>query len=92
MKRLKRWLLSIKDEYKWLDIDEKEQLTFYTDKIAKRSDLVVIYKSNPFAHISHFFTVKNNSFWYEYTDSEKERYGLKIYQKMELPKLISLMN
>jgi hypothetical protein len=86
---LKRWLLSIKDEYKWYDIDEKEQLTFFTDKFAKKGDLTVIYKSSPLAYISHLFTVKDSS-RYEYANSDKEKYQMEIYKKFELPQPISL--
>lgn len=86
---MKRWLLSIKDQYKWFDIDEKEQLTFFADKFAKKGDVILIYKSSPLAQFSHLFTVKDSSM-YEYANSEKERYKFKIYEKLALPKPIAL--
>lgn len=86
---MKRWLLSIKNEYKWFDIDEKEQLTFFADKFVKEGDVILIYKSSPLAQFSHLFTVKDSS-RYEYANSEKERYKFKIYEKLALPKPIAI--
>lgn len=87
---IKRWLLSTKDVLTWRELDKKSDLTFSIDKIPKKGDIVVIYKSSPHSHLSHIFNIEKDAGYNEYADSDKERYIIKINNKMKLPNPISL--
>jgi len=81
---LKRWLISTKETLQWVNVDNGEQITFLTDKIAKEGDIIVVYKASPHRSISHLFIVKSST-KNEYARTEKERFKLEIHQKFKIP-------
>mgnify|MGYP000912385741 CR=1 FL=1 len=81
---MKRWLISTKETLQWADVDNGEQVTFLTDKIAKKGDIIVVYKASPHRSISHLFVVKSST-RNEYARTEKERFKLEIHQKFKIP-------